>query len=241
MEITKDSTAKEVTIIRTFVRGIVARALAKRDRRERRDYGPGEGMRSPYAAGLDEKSRLSETDEDDTDNGTETLLDHLLKVSDGEIFFIWCRSPTDHMSVDIELIQDELINILIAGRDTTASCTTFAIYLLSQHPDVLKRLSEEVHSVLAAPSDAFDASDADNESPSQPPTTSPTLDNLRQMPYLRAVINETLRLFPSVPFNLRDNIAERVWVGGDGTRWYLPAGTRRVFFFSSPTQSPLKL
>jgi hypothetical protein len=130
------------------------------------------------------------------------------------------------MSVDIELIQDELINILIAGRDTTASCTSFAVYLLSQHPDVLKRLSEEVHSVLASPSDA---SDGDNESPSQPPTASPTLDNLRQMPYLRAVINETLRLFPSVPFNVRDNIAERVWVGGDGTRWYLPAGTKYVF------------
>jgi hypothetical protein len=84
MEITKDSTAKEVTIIRTFVRGIVARALAKRDRRERKVYGPGEGMRSPYAANLDEKGRLSETEEDDADNGTETLLDHLLKVSDGE-------------------------------------------------------------------------------------------------------------------------------------------------------------
>jgi cytochrome P450 len=129
------------------------------------------------------------------------------------------------MTVDIELIQDELINILIAGRDTTTACATFAIYLLSQHPDVLKRLSEEVQSILGAASDADVPYD---ESPSQPPTASPTLDNLRQMPYLRAVINETLRLFPSVPFNMRDNIAERVWVGGDGTRWYLPAGTRCV-------------
>jgi hypothetical protein len=83
MEITKDSTAKEVTVIRTFVRDIVARALAKRDRRERKVYGPGEGMRSPYTENLDEKSRLSET-EDDTDDGTETLLDHLLNISDGE-------------------------------------------------------------------------------------------------------------------------------------------------------------
>jgi hypothetical protein len=81
MEITKDSTAKEVTVIRTFVRGIVARALAKRDRRERKVYGPGEGMRSPY---LDEKSRMSEVEEDEANDGTETLLDHLLNISDGE-------------------------------------------------------------------------------------------------------------------------------------------------------------
>ena len=122
---------------------------------------------------------------------------------------------------DINLIQDELVNILIAGRDTTASCITFAIYLLSQHPDVLLKLSAEVHSILGASTDS-----------------APTLDTMRQMPYLRATINETLRLFPSVPMNVRDSVAERVLTASDGTRYYLPAGTGITYSLLHIHRSP---
>ncbi|CAG8734524.1 10988_t:CDS:2, partial [Acaulospora colombiana] len=100
-----------------------------------------------------------------------------------------------------QLIQDELINILIAGRDTTASCMTFATYLLSQHPAVLRRLSEEVSNVLETSPSSSPIDEHPATTTPHPSTRTPSLDDLRKMPFLRAVINETLRLFPSVPLN----------------------------------------
>ena len=68
---------------------------------------------------------------------------------------------------------------MLAGRDTTACTLTFAVYRLAEHPDVLQRLREEILSVVG-------------------PTRRPTYDDIRNMKYLRAVINETLRLYPPV-------------------------------------------
>ncbi|KIY44375.1 cytochrome P450 monooxygenase pc-3 [Fistulina hepatica ATCC 64428] len=97
----------------------------------------------------------------------ETLLDHLVNCTD-----------------DMHVIRDETLNILIAGRDTTATTLTFAVYLLAQHPEVLRRLREEILSKLGS-------------------SRRPVFEDFRDMKYLRAVINETLRLYPAVPFNIR--------------------------------------
>ncbi|KDN35015.1 hypothetical protein RSAG8_11958, partial [Rhizoctonia solani AG-8 WAC10335] len=66
----------------------------------------------------------------------------------------------------------------------TASLLTFAVYLLAMHPEVMERARAEVL-------------DAVGES------AAPTYDQIKQMRYLRAIINEVLRLFPSVPLNER--------------------------------------
>ncbi|TBU32981.1 cytochrome P450 monooxygenase pc-2 [Dichomitus squalens] len=97
----------------------------------------------------------------------ETLLDHLVKYTD-----------------DFNVLHDETLNIMIAGRDTTAATLTFAIYLLCLYPEVFKRLRAEILEKIG-------------------PTQMPNFDDIRTMKYLRAVINETLRLYPIVPFNIR--------------------------------------
>ena len=71
------------------------------------------------------------------------------------------------------------MNILLAGRDTTACTLTFGVYMLTEHPDVLRRLREEILSRVG-------------------PTNPPALEDIREMKYLRAFINETLRLYPPV-------------------------------------------
>ncbi len=71
------------------------------------------------------------------------------------------------------------MNLGVAGRDTTASTLTFAVYMLSQHPQVFNRLREEILTKIG-------------------PSRRPTFDDFRDMSYLRAVINETLRLYPPV-------------------------------------------
>ena len=59
---------------------------------------------------------------------------------------------------------------LIAGRDTTAATLTFVIYFLSLYPEVTFRLRNEVLSKVG-------------------PARKPTYDDIKEMKYLRAVIN----------------------------------------------------
>ena len=80
---------------------------------------------------------------------------------------------------DPDIIRDETLNILLAGRDTTACTLTFAVYRLAEHPDVMQRLRAEVLSMVGR-------------------TRRPTYEDIRNMKFLRAVINETLRLHPPV-------------------------------------------
>lgn len=61
----------------------------------------------------------------------------------------------------------------------TATTLTFTVYLLSMHPEVLKRLRAEVLEKVG-------------------PKQRPTYADIKEMRYLRAVINETLRLYPAV-------------------------------------------
>ncbi|KAF9520998.1 hypothetical protein BS47DRAFT_1370206 [Hydnum rufescens UP504] len=111
----------------------------------------------------------------------------------------------DHMvtqTQDAKIIRDSLMNMLIAGRDTTACTLTYIVYLLSQHPAVFVRLRDDILRVVG-------------------PVEYPTYDDIRNIQYLRAVINETLRLFPPVPLNMRDSIEEDIWTGEDGQRYYV--------------------
>ncbi|CAL1701110.1 unnamed protein product [Somion occarium] len=132
-----------------------------------------------------EKKRGLEVEED------ETLLDHLVRFT-----------------ADPVVLHDEILNIMIAGRDTTAGTLTFLVYLLSQHPQALQRLRREILSVVG-------------------PTRRPTYDDIREMKFLRAVINETLRLFPSVPWNVRYPVQDILLPNAsDPTKpWFIPKMT----------------
>ncbi|KAG2028464.1 cytochrome P450, partial [Suillus americanus] len=105
----------------------------------------------------------------------QTLVDHLVNLTS-----------------DFKIIKDETLNILLAGRDTTASTLTSAVYLLAMHPEFLTRLREEIISKVGL-------------------TRRPTYDDIKEMKFLRAVLNETLRLFPAVPFDVRENIQDTTW------------------------------
>ncbi|KAL5522174.1 hypothetical protein ACEPAF_2031 [Sanghuangporus sanghuang] len=87
---------------------------------------------------------------------------------------------------DVGLIRDELLSILLASRDTTACLLTFVTYFMAMYPEVGKRMREEVLQTHG-------------------PDGLPTYESLRKLKYMRAVINETLRLFPPVPLNVRES------------------------------------
>ncbi|KAJ3226737.1 hypothetical protein HDU81_007116 [Chytriomyces hyalinus] len=95
-----------------------------------------------------------------------------------------------------------VLNFLIAGRDTTASALSWAIYMLAKNPTALDALLEEINS------NAYN-------------NGYPTFDQIKSgMPYANAVFHETLRLYPSVPLNVKLANADTTFP--DGT--FIPKG-----------------
>jgi cytochrome P450 len=85
---------------------------------------------------------------------------------------------------DRDVLRGQMINLLAAGRDTTACLLTWTFFLLVRHPRVLKKLREEIITKCLD-------------------TASLTSTDLRQLFYLQNVLRETLRLYPSIPINDR--------------------------------------
>lgn len=77
--------------------------------------------------------------------------------------------------------------LFIAGHETTASALTWTLFLLDQHPQVLRDLLDELDGKLHG--------------------ASPTLEQLNDLPLLDRVINESLRLLPPGLWFLRVNTA----------------------------------
>ncbi|KAK6512739.1 Protein kinase alk2 [Arthrobotrys conoides] len=114
---------------------------------------------------------------------------------------------------DPVVLRDALTNILLAGRDTTASLLSFVFYLLVRHPEVEQKLR------AAIKQDFGDKSDAEIL----------TFHDLKNCKYLRWVIDETLRLYPSVPFNVRSAFEDTTLPLGGGADGkspiFVPKGT----------------
>jgi cytochrome P450 len=87
------------------------------------------------------------------------------------------RDETGQPMTDAEL-RDELITLLFAGHETTASALGWALYWIHQRPDVRERLLQELDSLGHAPD------------PSE----------IARLPYLSAVAQETLRIYPIALF-----------------------------------------
>ncbi|BAY09858.1 cytochrome P450 [Calothrix sp. NIES-2098] len=76
-----------------------------------------------------------------------------------------------------EELKDELLTILFAGHETTATTLAWAFYQIHQHPDILEKLQHELNSL------------GDNPNPME----------IAHLPYLTAVTQETLRMYPVIP------------------------------------------
>ncbi|GBE84577.1 cytochrome P450 monooxygenase pc-3 [Sparassis latifolia] len=129
--------------------------------------------------------------EEKLDEDNETMLDHMTRFTSDPV-----------------ILHDEVLNILLAGRDTTAASLTFVVYFLGMYPRVLERLRSEILEKVG-------------------PISRPTYQDIREMKYLRAVINETLRLYPVVPFNVRSSLKESTLPNRDptGKPFYIPPNT----------------
>jgi cytochrome P450 len=87
----------------------------------------------------------------------------------------------------IELAVDNAATFYLAGHETTANTTTWTLYLLSEQPELQEQVAAEAEVALTAGIDA---------------------DLPDRLPLLRAVLEETLRLYPPVPRFDREAIAD---------------------------------
>ena len=111
---------------------------------------------------------------------------------------------------DRKVLRDQLMAVLLAGRDTTATTLSWTIYELSKKPECVERLRAEIAEYVGV-------EDSDTG------CRNPTYADLKSMKYLRHVINETLRMYPSVPFNVRLALQDTTLPTGGG-----PDGTQPV-------------
>lgn len=85
--------------------------------------------------------------------------------------------------IDNKQLRDDLMTMLIAGHETTAAVLTWALFELLRNPECMKKAQEEVDRVIG--------------------DRTPTLDDIKEMKYVRLVIAETLRLYPEPPLLIR--------------------------------------
>ncbi|MGH7812616.1 MAG: cytochrome P450, partial [Candidatus Binataceae bacterium] len=75
-------------------------------------------------------------------------------------------------------LRDEILTLILAGHETTATALSWTFYLLAQHPEVREKLEAELRTAL-------------NGRP-------PIFNDLRNLTYTGMVIDESMRLYPPV-------------------------------------------
>ena len=76
------------------------------------------------------------------------------------------------------LLKDEMLTIFSAGHETSANGLSWTLYLLTQHPEIVKKMRAEIQRVVG--------------------DRLPNFQELRQLTYIQQVIEEGMRLYPPV-------------------------------------------
>jgi len=91
-------------------------------------------------------------------------------------------------------MRDMVLNFLLAGRDTTAQGLTWTFFELAQHADILDKARAEVQAVCGS--------------------GDVTCQHVKDLPYIRAILDENQRLHPSVPIDGKMAVSKDVLPDG---------------------------
>jgi cytochrome P450 len=86
-------------------------------------------------------------------------------------------------------LRDVVMSFLIAGRDTTACCLIFSLYLLAKHPEIQQKARLEVQEQIPA--------DMDGD-------RIPNVNDLTKLKIIWGIVMESLRLYPPVPTDVKE-------------------------------------
>ena len=117
------------------------------------------------------------------------------------------RDPQSGQPMPDGQLVDEILTMIVAGHETTASTLNWAWYLISQHPEVEQKLSNELNALR----------------------TCSEFGDLPRFLYTRQIIDETMRLYPA------GWVVTRKALGDDRLgEYFVPARTKCMFH---PTHS----
>jgi len=103
-------------------------------------------------------------------------------------------------------LRDDLMTMLIAGHETTAAVLTWALFELSQQPELYARVRKEIDEVVG--------------------DRMPTFDDIPKLQLIRLVIAESLRMYPEPPLLIRRALEDHVLpVGNSGFAAKIMRGT----------------
>jgi len=133
---------------------------------------------------------------------------------DGSLLSMLLSARDEHgAALPDRAIRDEVITLFIAGHETTALTLTWLFALLDGQPAVLAAMRREVDQVLGG--------------------QDPSFDDVAKLPYLRKVVDETMRLRPPAPAVVRNAVADDE-LGG----FHVRAGDMVLPFFAATHRHP---
>ncbi|MDI1456718.1 cytochrome P450 [Streptomyces sp. ATE26] len=116
--------------------------------------------------------------------GDGDLLDRMLDTS----------HPETGRRLSAENVRKQVITFLVAGHETTSGALSFALYYLARHPEVAARARAEVDRVWGD-------------------TAEPGYEQVAKLRYVRRVLDESLRLWPTAPAYAREARQDTVLAG----------------------------
>jgi len=122
---------------------------------------------------------------------TQGLLDDMVqsRLRSGEIddrdllgIMLGTAHPESGEQLSAENVRHQILTFLTAGHETTSGTLSFVLYYLARNPDVLRQAQEECDAILG-----------------DDPGAEPTFEQVAKFRYVRRVIDEALRLWPTAP------------------------------------------
>lgn len=123
--------------------------------------------------------------------------------------------PETGEPLDDANIRNQVITFLVAGHETTSGALSFALYYLCRNADVMARAQAEVDEVWGGATPAF--------------------EQVARLRYVRRVLDESLRLWPTAPGYMREARAETV-LGG---RYPMRAGDWAIVLLPALHRDPV--
>ncbi|KAJ4910142.1 hypothetical protein Rs2_04763 [Raphanus sativus] len=121
------------------------------------------------------------------DGECKDFLQHMMKLKDQEV--------DSEVPITVNHVKAVLADMVVGGTDTSTNTIEFAMAELISNPELMKRAQQELDEVVGKENTVEES-------------------HITRLPYILAIMKETLRLHPTIPLLVPHRPTETVVVGG---------------------------